>query len=1623
MVKRQKFVHILILGAITFLMSACVPKATEKKATCGADQAFSNISRSCQSLVTNHAPVAVNITPVAFLEGAPSVIILSYTDPEITDLATNCQLTNLNHVTVTQACACDGVGSCTVGVTGTTDYYGAASFSYTVKANGQTSNTATANFTITNVNDVPTISAIAAQSTTDKVAKVVDFTIDDVDSTVTCAGVVATSADTTRVPNANLAITTGSSSHNCVLTITPVQNQTLVAAFNITLNLSDSSAGAAVPSVFALTLTPVNDAPTFNPSIIPTPAAINEGGTATVTFTLTDLDLPALASCATAGILTYTSSDIGTIISNIVFTDAAAPSGNVLSCSAAISLIANANTVTNGPVNITFVANDLSGSATATTTLSSFALTVNSVNDEPAISSLTPASATVSENSTSSPQSGGYIDVAVLARLGGGETTQILTLTATSLNTTLLPSSKCQNYTLGQGIPGSGGSGAPGSTPSAAGLYYFDRTNYVCYVSSGTAWSYYPSLTVFPKCGSYDYSGLGIPSISAGTNGTHYLDTTNNKCYISNGTAWSAATAASVTNFYVSYTLNSNQSAGAAALIALSLTDDGGTANGGDNTAATQNFTLTVTAVNDPPYFATAPTSVQTNEGGVVVAGPFYVDEDEGSTTDENSQYVKITAVSSDNQALLPTTTVLTANDSITAFYDLNDDGFEKTTGVAQTENETRVLNDTLEAASSDNAKLHPLYFKLKPIAGVAGNANITVTINDGTNSKTKTFSLIVNPVAALHGGWANISSVGIKTDKNGDPASINDVSCNYNKSTDIYKCDTPSGNCTKTTPPDADVTPTAPGVIYYDSGSKRCYYGRGADKFSWIEIKKACPITRVSVASTTLQTTDLTTGSTTMTVASTTGYPPAGTLTMGAEQIAYTGKTATTFTGLTRAATPYAHLIASSAAAISPTTLTVALTSSATSMTVTSTTAFGATGTVTIDSEQISYTAKTATTFTGLTRGINSTTAAAHTNSSSVQATADIVAYTDNGKNFIKDASTTPASALPTPTATAANQYYLDMDASPAVCYKGVETTTPGNYTFTGATAYQPAKVTLTWNAFTIAGSGPDTAVQIAGWNVYRRIAGADYDFTNGFLKTVSTDTKSISSVSTRTFTDTTAVAGTVYYYTVRPVDSIHSLSTYTPEIFSEVRVLAPMPNYAFVHRWMVNQEVCNSMHMTTTTTNKVDPSHNYRCPYSGPGQVTISAVDYYDIGKDMLVDIAESGCPYTKAPSCDAVNGCVGIGSPNGSVTSGAAGKIYYDRNDGSCYVSTNATTAWTAYNSAAVNASLVDQTNTALNPPLVNINQAKATALCAARTTTTATTGLSASPAAALPSKIEYIAYSAAPYGMSDTNITDMEEGFSLNVQSRCNSSSANGVDTAFTDSTVPSTSFTYSIPGTGSSGIRSIFTGSVPWGSNYSTETCSSRYGVQDVYGNVAEWVTDEMTCDGTGGTYVCNGTAGALSALSFGGFAYKLDNVIGPYYDLNADNVVGAGDSFLGGWDLRDELYGANKFSFPIGMPISINIPSAYDAYPYILDIGPTSGITTSQLHEDRIDIYGGDIALDPSDKGSFVQGGSFLTGTSSGRYFSELIPDATVGAGIGFRCYIPISSGNFPADTKHLYSY
>ena len=1335
----KSFINSFLLAIALIAVSACTPAATEKKAKCGVNEAFSSVSRSCYSIAApNLAPIAVNVSATSVAEDVQSIITLSYTDNEL-DKATDCQITSLSNATVTSACACDVLGVCTVGVTGTSNYYGAAQFSYAVKANNAVSNTAVVSYTITAVNDAPSISVAAAQTTNEDVAKAVSFTINDVDSTLTCAGsvTVTSSSDAILVPIGSVVIT--GTKPNCIATVTPAANDDGIS----TIGLEVSDGTLVSSTTFNLTVNQVNDLPTmtvtaFN-AVASSPVTtfinqtINEDNVFTVDFTLADVETT--LDCNATNLSASSSNMILiTPLTDVVF------SGVYPNCIMTVTPPANLN----GFSNITVIANDTNGGVTSNI----FMLTVTAVNDAPTIAAI--ADQTILEDAVNTFSFN-------IADIDSTLTCASSVSVFSNSDTTLIPTSSI--------------------------------------VITGTAPACTATLT--PDA---DQSGFSD--------------------------------------------------------IVLRVTDGALTAD--------EPFRLNVTYVDDPPYLmGTAITTVHTNEGGAVQTDGFQVDEDTTGTTGEDDQWIKITDITSDNPGVLPTT-------AIRLFYDLNDNGVEDA-------GESRVFGGgavALEAADTDDSKDHSFYLKLDPVDGISGNANITLTITNGVgvtagSSITTTFSFIVHPIAALHGGWENISSVGIKTDKLGAPVSTAEIQCNYNLASETaYNCSSSTVNCTGTASPQGSVVAKTNNILYWDSSAQRCYRSTSVTPSSaaWVEIKTSCPITREAGSNNSIITAD-----------------------------------------------PY---------------------------------------------------------------------------------------------------------TLPTPTEVGTYTYTTKDNK----CFVSTGTSSNADWV-----EYVPAKVTLSWKPFTLVGSGSDSGVNIAGWNVYRREPGFDYNFKGGHLKnTSSTSVFTIADANITTFTDTTALAGKVYYYVVRPVDdTTRNFPTYTSEIFSEVRVLAAPENYAFVHRWMINQEICNGMNITTTTTPyHVDQTNNYRCEYEGPGETVVGPDHYYDYGKDILVDTQELGCAYAAAPKCTS-NGCVGINAPTGLTA--AQDDLYYNRSTGVCYRNNDGATSWTAMDTASVDDALATKLKSALNPPLVNITEATAETLCSVRSAPALTEALNgvelSSPVvkAALPTKKDFIAYSSHKVGVDDYSIKTLEQGFSLSAQSRCNSSNADGISTAYTDAAIPVTSFIYSIPGTFTSGIRSLYTGSIPWGSSKGTEDCVSRYGIQDLYGNVAEWTSDKMTCDRTiipSIPFCTSDPTSSFGSYNFNatGDYYAFDLSVGPYNDSDGSGLPDSPDVFLDNWIFENTSYNAGKFSYQTGMPINTDIDTQYPGANFlnwILNIGPSSGITTDKLHEDGIIINGVN-----GQTGAFAVGGSYLSGASAGRFNAELIESTlTKRSDVGLRCIIPIDPSKYIDDS------
>jgi|GEM_PF-688186 len=245
-------------GAFAYTPKTNAPGADSFTYQVSDGKADSNTATVAVTIVnSSNAPVAAAIAPANLSEDISSgTIPLSYTDIDA-DKATECSVSNLQHVTVTQACACDDAGVCTLKVTGTQDYDGPASFDYAVTSDGQQSNTAAASFTITSVNDAPTISDIADTSTNEDAAKVVNFTITDAETAVACNSTsLSLVSDSASVVADSSVVWSGTAPH-CTATIAPVADA--FGAATLAIHVTDTALGAN--DSFVLTVNQLADDP------------------------------------------------------------------------------------------------------------------------------------------------------------------------------------------------------------------------------------------------------------------------------------------------------------------------------------------------------------------------------------------------------------------------------------------------------------------------------------------------------------------------------------------------------------------------------------------------------------------------------------------------------------------------------------------------------------------------------------------------------------------------------------------------------------------------------------------------------------------------------------------------------------------------------------------------------------------------------------------------------------------------------------------------------------------------------------------------------------------------------------------------------------------------------------------------------------------------------------------------------------------------------------------------------------------------------------------------------------------------------------------------------------------
>lgn len=494
------------------------------------------------------------------------------------------------------------------------------------------------------------------------------------------------------------------------------------------------------------------------------------------------------------------------------------------------------------------------------------------------------------------------------------------------------------------------------------------------------------------------------------------------------------------------------------------------------------------------------------------------------------------------------------------------------------------------------------------------------------------------------------------------------------------------------------------------------------------------------------------------------------------------------------------------------------------------------------------------------------------------------------------------------------------------------------------------PASVTLTWNASTLSSS------VATSYNIYRATVSGAQDYSSPLATGIAT--------GTRSYTDSTVSNGTTYYYTIAPIVG----GTVTPvsaSADSEVKVIVPPANMVLLHRWAANQEMCGLMGRTS------DRANDYRCNYTGPG----GTGTYYDVLRSTLVDAYELGCNYTAAPACDATNGCLGTGDPAGGT--GVVNNVYYNRASGKCFVKT-ASTTWNEANTsglASAYRTLMASNKPGL-PPLVVIDQNRSYESCQAQSES----GFAGNKK--LLTHQQQILAGAWSSGTSDVTIVNIENGTSLPSSGYCNSNSGSGL--TYDNLVTPANLET--ITGTNAGGIKSVRTGGT------STNNCVSRYGAQDLTGNVWEWSSDQLnTC--SSGTHTCTAVTSALDTVNTDWNGFNFSGAIGP----------GGGGSNVTEWDFSAMSFSATQFLAPLGLPMVAAAASSYD----YLAIGSGAGQFNPTLFHGNHFWLGTDNGNGTPARGAMA-GGAWDGGSLSGRFTLLLLgtPAYTL-YNVGARCALP----------------
>jgi Big-like domain-containing protein/PKD domain-containing protein len=486
------------------------------------------------------------------------------------------------------------------------------------------------------------------------------------------------------------------------LTYTAAANAYGIATITVTLSdnggTANGGADTSAPQTFTITVTPVNDAPSFTKGADQT---VNE-------------DAPAQSVAAWATAISAGPNEASQIIDFVVTNN----NNGLFTTQPAVdatgkltyTLAPNAN----GAATVTLHIHDNGGTANDGIDASApqtFTITVNAVNDAPSFTK--GASQTVNEDAGAQSVSGWATAISAGPADESGQTLTFLVSNNNPALFSLQPAVDATgqlSYTAAPDAFGTatvtialkdnGGVALGGDDTSDDQTF----TITVNAVNDAPTFTKGANQTVLEDAAAQSVTGWAT-GISAGPANESSQTVTFGIVSNTNPALFAVAPAVA-TNGTLTYTLAAD--AFGTATIVLHAKDDGGTANGGVDTSADQSFTITVTPVNDAPTFGLIPSHTVLEDVGAQTVNAALTSPSAGPAN-ESGQTLALT-VTNDNNALFSgqpsidlATGVLTytpaanANGSAIVTVALMDNGGTANGGVDKT---TKTLTITVTAVN-----------------------------------------------------------------------------------------------------------------------------------------------------------------------------------------------------------------------------------------------------------------------------------------------------------------------------------------------------------------------------------------------------------------------------------------------------------------------------------------------------------------------------------------------------------------------------------------------------------------------------------------------------------------------------------------------------------------------------------------------------------------------------------------------------------------------------------------------------------------------------------------------------------------------------------------------------------